>query len=144
MCPAMLIHYFTISSALWRHGFFKCSPVLTDSAMSTCYSSLEAAHSKDQFRQQPPSYSCLLGRFSRVWLFKTLWTVACLAPLSMGFSRQAYWSGLPCPPPGDPPDPGIQPTSLAGIFTNSATWEAYEMLRFSQPMPLTLTTVLHS
>ena len=107
----MLIHYFTISSALWRHGFFKCSPVLTDSAMSTCDSSLEAAHSKDQFRQQPPSYSCLRSRFSHVWLFKTLWTVACLAPLSMGFSRQAYWSGLPFPPPGDPPDPR-DPTHL--------------------------------
>ena len=39
----------------------------------------------------------------------TLWTVACQAPLSMGFSRQEYWRGLPCPPPGDLPDPGIKP-----------------------------------
>ena len=38
---------------------------------------------------------------SRVWLFATLWTVACWAPLSMGFSRQEYWSGLPCPSPGE-------------------------------------------
>ena len=38
----------------------------------------------------------------------TLWTVACQAPLSMGFSRQEYSSGLPCPPPGDLPDPGIE------------------------------------
>ena len=40
-----------------------------------------------------------------------LWTVACWAPLSMGFSRQEYWSGLPCPPPGDLPNPGIEPAS---------------------------------
>ena len=61
----------------------------------------------------------------------TLWTVACQAPLSMGFSRQEYWSGLPCPPPGDLPDPGIEPRSLTspplagGFFTTAATWEAY-------------------
>ena len=54
------------------------------------------------------------------------------APLSMGFSRQEYWSGLPCPPPGDLPDPGIKPISLmfpalAGrFFTASAAWEALE------------------
>ena len=49
---------------------------------------------------------------SHVRLFATPWTVAHQAPLSMGFSRQEYWSGLPCPP-GDFPDPGIEPTSLA-------------------------------
>ena len=43
----------------------------------------------------------------------TIWTVAHQTPLSMGFSRQEYWSGLPCPPPGDVPDPGIEPRSLA-------------------------------
>ena len=43
----------------------------------------------------------------------TPWTVAHQAPLSMGFSRQEYWSGLPCPPPGDLPDPGIKPRSPA-------------------------------
>ena len=47
--------------------------------------------------------------FSRIWLFATPWTVACQAPLSMGFSRQEYLSGLPCPPPGDLPNPGIKP-----------------------------------
>ena len=49
----------------------------------------------------------LLSCFSRVQLFATLWTVAHQAPLSMGFSRQEYWSGLPCPPPGDLPDPDV-------------------------------------
>ena len=41
------------------------------------------------------------------------WTVACQAPLSIGFSRQEYWSGLPFPSPGDLPDPGIEPGSPA-------------------------------
>ena len=43
----------------------------------------------------------------------TLWTVACQAPLSMGFSRQGYWSGLPFPSPGNLPNPGIEPGSPA-------------------------------
>ena len=53
-----------------------------------------------------------------VWLFATPWTVACQAPLSMGFSKQEYWSGLPFPPAGDLPQPGtelVSPT-LVGIF----------------------------
>ena len=68
---------------------------------------------------------------NHVQLFAALWIVACQAPLSMGFSRQEYWSVLPCPPPGDLPDPGIKPASLmspvlAGrFFTISATWEAH-------------------
>ena len=59
--------------------------------------------------------------------FATLWIVARQAPLSMGFSRQEYWSGLPFPTPGDLLDTGIKPTSpaLAGrLFTTSASWEA--------------------
>ena len=45
----------------------------------------------------------------------TLWAVALQAPLSMGFSRQGYWSALPFPPPGDHPNPGIEPTSLMSL-----------------------------
>ena len=48
---------------------------------------------------------------SYVQLFVTPWTVARQAPLSIGFSRQEYWSGLPCPSPGDLPNPGIEPES---------------------------------
>ena len=53
--------------------------------------------------------------------FVTLWTIACQAPLSMGFSSHEYWSVLPCPSSGDLPDPGIQPTppALAGRFFTS-------------------------
>ena len=50
---------------------------------------------------------------SHVQLFVTLWTIAHQAPLSMGFSRQEYWSGLPCPPPGDLPNSGTEPMSPA-------------------------------
>ena len=48
---------------------------------------------------------------SHVPLIATPWTVACQAPLSMEFSRQEHWSGLPFPPPGDLPNPGIEPMS---------------------------------
>ena len=57
---------------------------------------------------------------SHVRLFATPWTIAHQAPLSMGFSRQEYWSRLPFPSPGDLPDPGIKPASPAlacGFFT---------------------------
>ena len=57
---------------------------------------------------------CMPSRFSLVRLFVTLWTVAHQASLSMGLSRQEYWSGLPCPAPGHLPDPGIKPTSCIG------------------------------
>ena len=53
----------------------------------------------------------MLSHFSHVQLFATPWTVACQAPLSIGFSKQEYWSALPCPPPGYLPDPGIKPIS---------------------------------
>ena len=62
--------------------------------------------------------------------FATPWTVARKIPLSMGFSRQEYWSGTPFPTPGDLPNPGTEPVSLVSplltgrFFTTSATWEA--------------------
>ena len=60
----------------------------------------------------------VLNCFSRVQLFATLWTVVRQAPLSVGFSRQEYWRGLPFPPLGDLPDPGVTPAfpALAGRF----------------------------
>ena len=75
--------------------------------------------------------ACMLSHYSCVRLFETLWTVAHQAPFSMGFSRQEYSSGLPCPPAGDLPDPVIKTASLmspalAGkLFTTSTTWEAH-------------------
>ena len=51
---------------------------------------------------------CVCCHFSCVWLFETLWPIAHQAPMSIRFSRQEYWTELPCPPPGDLPDPGIE------------------------------------
>ena len=71
------------------------------------------------------------------------WAVACQAPLSMGFSREEYWSGLPFLSPGDLPDPGIEPTSLAspalaGGFFTTATWGEGHITKYKYGMsPLT-------
>jgi len=80
----------------------------------------------------------MLNCFSPVWLCVILWTTSCQAPLLMGFSKQEYWGGLPCPPPGDLPDPGIKPVSLMSpalasrFFITSATWEADNMGKYSK------------
>ena len=88
---------------------------------------------------------CVPRRFSPVQLSVTACTVSCQTSLSMGFSRQEYWSGLPCPPPWDLPDPGIEPESLmslalaGGFFTTSATWKASigrQVLKQKDPMKL--------
>ena len=74
--------------------------------------------------------ACVLSNFGWVWISVPLWTMARQTPLSMGFSRQGYWSGLPCPSPGDLPDPGIEPVHVScvfciagGFFTHRATGE---------------------
>ena len=84
---------------------------------------------------------------SAIW-----WTLACQAPLSMGSSRQEYWSGLLCPPPGHLHHPGIKPVSLmfpalvAGFFTTSTTWKAHESvisIHISHPSSFFLIPCLH-
>ena len=76
-------------------------------------------------------HACVLSCFSCVWFFAALWTVAHQPSLSVGFSRQKYWSGLVCPPLGNLPEPGIEPKSLTSptladrFFTTSATWETH-------------------
>ena len=70
--------------------------------------------------------SCMLSCFCHVQLYMTLWTAAYQTPLSMRFSRQEYWSGLPFPSPGDLPDPGMEAVSLmspalAGRFFTTGT-----------------------
>ena len=70
---------------------------------------------------------CVLSRFSHVQLFATVLIVACQAPMSLGFSRQEYWNVLPCPPPRNLPEPGIEPESFmspalaGGFFSTSIT-----------------------
>ena len=83
----------------------------------------------------------MLSCFSHVQLFVTPWTVACQIPLFTGFSRQEYWSELPCSLPEDLPDPGPEPTSLMSpalvgrLFTTSATWED-EIIQVKDNNPL--------
>ena len=82
-----------------------------------------------------PGCAFVLSCFNCAWFCATLWTVAHQAPLSMGFSRQESWRGLPCPPPGYLPHPGIEPKSLTspaltdGFFTISITWEVHTNCR---------------
>ena len=84
-------------------------------------------HPKVLLSQIRYSINSRLLLFSRLVMsdsFVTPWTAACQALLSVGFSRQEYWSGLPCPPPGDLPNPGIEPASpaLSGRFFIPEVW----------------------
>ena len=102
-----------------------------DSSIFSFYKNLQivlfSGYTNLHFHQQG---GCMLSHFGHVQLFATLWTVARQTPLSMGFSRQENWSGLPFLPPGDLLYPGIEPMSLTTpvladrFFTMSATWGA--------------------
>ena len=77
---------------------------------------------------------------SRVQLFATPWTVAHQALLSMGFSRQEYWSGLPCPPPRDLPNPGNEPEPLMSpTLATSAIWSITPLKRYVHPENVNVT-----
>ena len=132
----------------WMQGFISLSILRKDSKM---YSWQRQCH---HLQHQLPlhilgfclnlnSMACTAGScshslhcavLSHDQLFATLWTVVCQAPLSMRFSRQEYWSGLPFPPPGDCPDSGIEPASLmspamaGGFFTMSTAWGPHTSL----------------
>ena len=93
----------------------------------------------------------MLSYFNHVQFFVTPWTVAHQAPLSMGFSKQEYWNELPCPPPGDLPDPRTEPGSLTSpalagrFFTTSATWEApVQFSSVAQSCPILYNPMNHS
>ena len=75
-----------------------------------------------QARYLTTLHLALYASHGRVQFFVTPWTVAHQAPLSLGFSRQEYWSGLPCPLPGDLPDPGVKPRSPT-LQADSSTFE---------------------
>ena len=71
---------------------------------------------------------CMLSHFSYVRLFDTLWAVVHQAPLSMGFSRQEHWSGLPCPSAGDLTDPGIEPKSPESLALAGDSLQVMELI----------------
>ena len=79
----------------------------------------------------------MLSHFSHVWFFATLCTMGRQAPLSIGFFKQEYWSGLPFPSPGDLPGPGIEPTSptLTGrFFTTESLGKSLFSLKWHQSL----------
>ena len=82
------------------------------------------------FSHASKTHACMLSRFSCVWLFAILWTLSARLLCPGGFSREKYWSWLPCPPPGNLPNPGVEPASLksaalaGGFFTTSTPWAA--------------------
>jgi len=111
-----------------------------DVGLAPNYLWISPGHSTTTSESVVPSrcvHACVLSHYSRVWLFGTLWTGVHQAPLSLGFSMQEYWSGLPCPPPGDLLDSGIEPASLTSpaltsvFFTTSTTWKFYTPIVFS-------------
>ena len=96
----------------YTHIYIKLNFARHQKPIQHCKSTLTSILKRQRKKNRSILSVCVLSRFSHFWLFVTPWTVACQAPLSMGFSRQESWSGLPCPPPGDILNPGIKPTSL--------------------------------
>ena len=90
-------------------------------------------------------HAIMLRRFSCVWLCETLWTVACQAPLSLGFSKPEYWSGLPCSPPGYIPNPGIEPASpvlAGGFFTTESSGKPKKIVKRNENQGLVTSLLL--
>ena len=116
------------------NGVFGCGRMCRGPCVYTGVSSLRLAW-------RPQTWgSHLLSAFSCVQVFVTLWTVACQPLLSMGFSRQKYWSELPCPPPRDLPNPGMDPTSLtsnalAGGFPHHQSHFPSTLISDTVPQP---------
>ena len=93
------------NDAVKKHVFWSCGSL---------YSSNKEQEVNKYICNMSVTFVVVAQLLSHVWLFfVTPWTVACHAPLCMGFSRQEYWSGLPFPSPGDLPDPGMEPRSPA-------------------------------
>ena len=90
---------------------FKSLLILSTKPQTTGETDKSKTKNKAQRKKPIRPHREWVKSLSRVWLFATPWTVAHQAPPSMGFSRQEYWSGLPCPSPGDLPNPGIEPGS---------------------------------
>ena len=109
-------HLITLAAWSWTSRLQNCEKQISVYKLPCLYISLE--HFKQTKTAVSVScwvrcYGCLLNVlscFNCVWLFATAWTVAHQASLSMGFSRQEHWSGLPFPSPGDLPNPGIEPS----------------------------------
>ena len=118
--PALAGRFFT-TSATWEAPPIEHMPELPGAELLGEWSCRRTAVAAVELLQSCPT---LCDRMDHI---------ACQAPLSMGFPRQKYWSGLPFPTPGDLRDPGIEPTSLVSpalagrFFTTSTTWEVWTL-----------------
>ena len=106
ICSWMILSWEGLSCALYN---------IYQQPWPLCNSNSPAVLPKKCFQTLPniPTCVCMLNHFNCVQFFVILWTIACQDPPSMGFSKQEYWSGLPCPSPRNLSDPGIKPTSPA-------------------------------
>ena len=112
-----LLFFYEVFLVLWPQSMWNPSSTNRDWTHTSCmgrqrhsyWTTMEVPRSKIF---ASGSLGVIASRCSHVWLFVTLWTVAHHAPPSLGLSRQARWSGLPSPAPGDLADPGIEPASL--------------------------------
>ena len=105
MCQALYQAFYRHSSSNWIWG-------VRESGRPRCDTQGQLLSPEQlQARYLTTLHLTLYASHSRVRFFATAWTVAHQVPLSLGFSRQEYWSGLPCALPGDLPDPGVKPRS---------------------------------
>ena len=118
----ILYHIFIHSSVCEHLNCFHVLAIVSTAAVKKLVFQIQGQRFGLRFRVRVPTQwgngdprksNAVLSCFSHVWLFSTPWTVTHQAPLAMGFPRQEYWGGLPFPPPGDLPNPGIEPTSPA-------------------------------
>ena len=107
MSPRIQTYMMLFNPLYWKLLMFK----LIRAVFLNCFISAIFVQHENYVLLFPWKWKCLL--LSLIWLFATTWTVAHQAPLSMEFSRQVYWIGLPFPSPGDRPNPGIEPGSPA-------------------------------
>ena len=130
--------FFSKSSLIWLPSFYSCHYCLGRGLFIAivCSGSLHVGFRFSVLWHHPSGLVTVLPEvlsaacvFSRVRLLATPWTVAHQAPLSMGFPRQEYWSGLPLPPSGNLPGPGIEPATLVSwigrqVLFHCVTWES--------------------
>ena len=121
---------FLVVQSFWQYWFFQSRNMMCLAVSENPWFSWPISYSFLGIGLLPPQVGlCVVSHFSGVQFCTTLWTVDCQAPLSMGFSRREYWSRLPCPSPGDFPNPGIKPVPspvfcITGRFLIWGTQEA--------------------
>ena len=131
----MPIQTIVLCLLLWQNLGTLCTDVLIDyDYLHILYDWYFKCQSLPILRKTDLKFMCCF-LLSHVWLFVTLWTVACQAPLSMEFPRQEYWSGLPFPSSGDLPNPGVEPRSRASQ-DDSSPLSHQERWRVSNIFPL--------